>query len=145
MKKLILGFLLIFGISSTLFAEVDCIALATNGEFNEQSAGVKVLNDEEMQEVKGGLIYLGNNVMTPTLVSKYYIVQNTDLPSNLIQEAVGLLYYNETLVYAKRYYRSQIEYTWLIGYNPQTGYMRDLSLMGASSRTLKHLNSKYRY
>ncbi|WP_300826976.1 hypothetical protein [Helicobacter sp. UBA3407] len=54
MKKLILGFLLIFGISSTLFAEVDFIALATNGEFNEQSAGVKVLNEEEMRQVVGG-------------------------------------------------------------------------------------------
>ncbi|WP_299384696.1 hypothetical protein [Helicobacter sp. UBA3407] len=54
MKKLILGFLLIFGISSTLFAEVDFIALATNGEFNEQSAGVKVLNEEEMSKVVGG-------------------------------------------------------------------------------------------
>ncbi|WP_276951112.1 hypothetical protein [Helicobacter rodentium] len=54
MKKLILGFLLIFGISSTLFAEIDFIALVTNGEFNEQSAGVKVLNDEEMSQVVGG-------------------------------------------------------------------------------------------
>ncbi|RDU62296.1 hypothetical protein [Helicobacter ganmani] len=57
MKKLILGFLLIFGISSTLFAEVDFIALATNGEFNEQSAGVKVLNEEEMRQVVGGRMY----------------------------------------------------------------------------------------
>ena len=54
MKKLILGFLLSLGISSTLFAEVDFIALATNGEFNEQSAGVKALSDEEMRQVVGG-------------------------------------------------------------------------------------------
>ena len=54
MKKLILGFLLIFGISSTLFAEVDFIALVTNGEFNKQSAGVKVLNEEEMRQDVGG-------------------------------------------------------------------------------------------
>ncbi|WP_026944612.1 bacteriocin [Helicobacter rodentium] len=61
MKKLILGFLLIFGISSTLLAEVDFIALATNGEFNEQSAGVKVLNDEEMSQVVGGATLFDNN------------------------------------------------------------------------------------
>lgn len=61
MKKLILGFLLSLGISSTLFAEVDFIALATNGEFNEQSAGVKALNDEEMRQVVGGLYSSGYN------------------------------------------------------------------------------------
>ena len=61
MKKLILGTLLSLGISSTLFAEVDFIALATNGEFNEQSAGVKVLNDEEMRQVVGGATLFDNN------------------------------------------------------------------------------------
>ncbi|MDE5925555.1 MAG: hypothetical protein K2N75_04805 [Helicobacter sp.] len=61
MKKLILGTLLSLGISSTLFAEVDFIALATNGEFNEQSAGVKVLNDEEMRQVVGGARAIGDS------------------------------------------------------------------------------------
>ncbi|MBX7491544.1 hypothetical protein [Helicobacter turcicus] len=61
MKKLILGFLLIFGISSALFAEVDFIALATNGKFNEQSAGVKLLNDDEMSKVVGGATLFDDN------------------------------------------------------------------------------------
>ena len=62
MKKLVLGTLLSLGISSILFAgEIDFIALATNGEFNEQSAGVKVLNDEEMRQVVGGATLFDNN------------------------------------------------------------------------------------
>ncbi|WP_289684895.1 hypothetical protein [Helicobacter rodentium] len=72
MKKLILGFLLIFGISSTLFAEVDFIALATNGEFNEQSAGVKVLNDEEMRQVVGGGAYVKQDI-----TKQYGVVNNS--------------------------------------------------------------------
>ncbi|TLD81430.1 hypothetical protein LS70_007940, partial [Helicobacter sp. MIT 11-5569] len=54
MKKFILGFLFSLGISSTLFAEVDLIALATNGKVNENSLGVKALSDDEMQKVVGG-------------------------------------------------------------------------------------------
>ncbi|WP_301007888.1 MULTISPECIES: hypothetical protein [Helicobacter] len=80
MKKLILGFLLIFGISSTLFAEVDFIALATNGEFNEQSAGVKVLNEEEMGQVVGGatlLEYIGNNTYAYTRLNEYGTANNS--------------------------------------------------------------------
>ena len=80
MKKLILGTLLSLGISSTLFAEVDFIALATNGEFNEQSAGVKVLNDEEMRQVVGGatlLKYIGNNTYTYTRLNEYGTTNNS--------------------------------------------------------------------
>ena len=82
MKKLILGTLLSLGISSILFAsEVDFIALATNGEFNEQSAGVKVLNDEEMSKVVGGARAIGdsfysydvvNNLGTRVSYTAYY-------------------------------------------------------------------------
>ncbi|WP_026943528.1 hypothetical protein [Helicobacter rodentium] len=79
MKKLILGFLLIFGISSTLLAEVDFIALATNGEFNEQSAGVKVLNDEEMrQDVGGAYLYIEqNNMLYRNKLNEYGITNNS--------------------------------------------------------------------
>ncbi|WP_416861658.1 hypothetical protein [Helicobacter ganmani] len=85
MKKLILGFLLIFGISSTLFAEVDFIALATNGEFNEQSAGVKVLNEEEMRQVVGGFTqghfikqYSITNNFGQKIYTKTYYYANLD-------------------------------------------------------------------
>ncbi|WP_416860183.1 hypothetical protein [Helicobacter ganmani] len=78
MKKLILGFLLIFGISSTLFAEVDLISLATNGEFNEQSAGVKVLNDEEMRQVVGGA------TISPKTILNSYGVTNIQAQKYLI-------------------------------------------------------------
>ncbi|WP_416829930.1 hypothetical protein [Helicobacter ganmani] len=72
MKKSILGFLLIFGISSTLFAEVDLISLATNGEFNEQSAGVKVLNEEEMSKVVGGA-----TISPKTILNSYGVTNNS--------------------------------------------------------------------
>lgn len=126
---------------------MDLISIATNGAFNENSLGVKTLNDQEMSEVVGGLYEIGNNVISPSLVSKYYIVQNSDLNNDswLMREATGMLYYGEVLVYAKRYYQSRIEQTWLIAYNPSTGYMRDLSLSAASSKTLQVLNYKYKY
>lgn len=71
MKKLILGALFSLGISSTLFAEVDLISLATNGEFNEQSKGVRVLNDEEMSKVVGGA-YVSSN-----FIKHYGVVNNS--------------------------------------------------------------------
>lgn len=71
MKKLMLGALLSLGISSTLFAEVDLISLATNGEFNEQSKGVRVLNDEEMSKVVGGAI------VRHDITKQYGVVNNS--------------------------------------------------------------------
>ncbi|MBD5165723.1 hypothetical protein [Helicobacter sp.] len=79
MKKLMLGALLSLGISSTLFAEVDLISLATNGEFNEQSKGVRVLNDEEMSKVVGGAyLYKIENgrVIVPEVVIHQYGTTN---------------------------------------------------------------------
>lgn len=71
MKKLVLGALLSLGFASTLFAEVDLISLATNGEFNEQSQGVKVLNDEEMSQVVGGAI------VKHDITKQYGVVNNS--------------------------------------------------------------------
>ncbi|MDE5925114.1 MAG: hypothetical protein K2N75_05980 [Helicobacter sp.] len=81
MKKLVLGTLLSLGISSILFAEVDFIALATNGEFNEQSAGVKVLNDEEMSQVVGGAylyeIENGRTTVPEVVIHQYGTANNS--------------------------------------------------------------------
>lgn len=90
MKKLILGTLLSLGISSTLFAsEVDFIALATNGEFNEQSAGVKVLNDEEMSQVVGGAylykIENGRTTVPEVVIHQYGITNIIRAQEYLIQ------------------------------------------------------------
>ncbi|MBX7491031.1 hypothetical protein [Helicobacter turcicus] len=62
MKKLILGVFLSFGFISISYAEeLDLISLATHGKLNESSLGVRVLNDEEMRKVVGGIRYLGTN------------------------------------------------------------------------------------
>ena len=94
MKKLMLGALLSLGISSTLFAEVDLISLATNGEFNEQSKGVKILNDEEMSKVVGGAYVTGslihqygttNNSGTRVSYTAYYeLMPESNKPNELL-------------------------------------------------------------
>ncbi len=53
-KKLFLTLLLSLGFISSLSAqELDFIAVATQGKFNENSLGVKALSDEEMSKVVG--------------------------------------------------------------------------------------------
>ncbi|MBX7491023.1 hypothetical protein [Helicobacter turcicus] len=82
-------------ISISYAEELDLISLVTHGKLNENSLGVRVLNDEEMRKVVGGLYEIGNRVITPTLVSKYYIVQNSDLNNDggLIREAKRFIPY----------------------------------------------------
>ncbi|MDE5603413.1 MAG: hypothetical protein K2I71_05805, partial [Helicobacter sp.] len=55
MKKLFLALGISLGLIS-LAQELDFIALATKGKFNEKSEGVRVLNDEEMSKVVGGAL-----------------------------------------------------------------------------------------
>ncbi|AWI34811.1 hypothetical protein [Helicobacter apodemus] len=56
MKKLFLTLLVSLGFISSLSAqELDFIAVATQGKFNENSLGVKALSDEEMSKVVGGM------------------------------------------------------------------------------------------
>ena len=50
MKKLLLTLSVIAGLLSNAFA-IDLISVATNGKSNENSLGVKTLNNQEMSEV----------------------------------------------------------------------------------------------
>ncbi len=57
MKKLLLTLSVIAGLLSNAFA-IDLISVATNGKSNENSLGVKTLNNQEMSEVIGGATIL---------------------------------------------------------------------------------------
>ncbi|AWI34792.1 hypothetical protein [Helicobacter apodemus] len=147
MKKLFLTLLVSLGFISSLSAqELDFIAVATQGKFNENSLGVKALSDEEMSKVVGRLYQIGGHVITPTLVSKYYIVEKSDLnyDSRLIQEATSKLHYGEALAYVKRYYQSQVEWTWLAGYNLYTKEFREIPF-SASMQSFQFIDSQYKY
>ena len=58
MKKLLLTLSVIAGLLSNAFA-IDLISLATNGKSNENSLGVKTLNNQEMSEIVGGAYLSG--------------------------------------------------------------------------------------
>ena len=57
MKKLLLTLSVIAGLLSNAFA-IDLISVATNGKSNENSLGVKTLNNQEMSEIVGGATIL---------------------------------------------------------------------------------------
>ncbi|WP_300796294.1 bacteriocin [Helicobacter sp. UBA3407] len=111
MKKLILGTLLSLGLTSTLFAgEVDFIALATNGEFNEQSAGVKVLNEEEMKQVVGGAISYARTERKYGLYTNNYYLITEAIGSSLYNDYIKAINPNtESLYLVHRY---QLKYSW---------------------------------
>ncbi|KAB0574898.1 bacteriocin [Helicobacter pullorum NCTC 12824] len=54
MKKLLLTLSVIAGLLSNAFA-IDLISVATNGKSNENSLGIKTLNNQEMSEIVGGM------------------------------------------------------------------------------------------
>lgn len=58
MKKLLLTLSVIAGLLSNAFA-IDLISVATNGKSNENSLGVKTLNNQEMSEIVGGAYISG--------------------------------------------------------------------------------------
>ena len=58
MKKLLLTLSVIAGLLSNAFA-IDLISVATNGKSNENSLGVKTLNNQEMSEILGGAYVQG--------------------------------------------------------------------------------------
>lgn len=67
MKKLLLTLSVIAGLLSNAFA-IDLISLATNGKSNENSLGVKTLNNQEMSKIIGGAyIYMGNQFINMVL------------------------------------------------------------------------------
>ena len=58
MKKLLLTLSVIAGLLSNAFA-IDLISVATNGKSNENSLGVKTLNNQEMSKIIGGAYVQG--------------------------------------------------------------------------------------
>ena len=70
MKKLLLTLSVIAGLLSNAFA-IDLISVATNGKSNENSLGVKTLNNQEMSEIVGGFVYLGSS----SYGTQYYFIE----------------------------------------------------------------------
>ena len=70
MKKLLLTLSVIAGLLSNAFA-IDLISVATNGKSNENSLGVKTLNNQEMSEILGGFVYLGSS----SYGTQYYFIE----------------------------------------------------------------------
>ena len=61
MKKLLLTLSVIAGLLSNAFA-IDLISVATNGKSNENSLGVKTLNNQEMSKIIGGAHVVKNDI-----------------------------------------------------------------------------------
>ncbi len=150
-KKLFLTLLVSLGFMSSVNA-TDFIAVATQGKFNENSLGVKALSDEEMSKVVGGIVRFYTNPY-PSIgrYTNYYYFEKEDF-KNVSQSEMALmnkemsfyLRYDEIPVYAKRFHRGQVEWTWLAGYNVYTGQFRDLGL-SASMKTFQFIDSQYKY
>ena len=70
MKKLLLTLSVIAGLLSNAFA-IDLISVATNGKSNENSLGVKTLNNQEMSEIVGGMTLKHN------FFKQYGVVDNS--------------------------------------------------------------------
>lgn len=85
MKKLLLTLSVIAGLLSNAFA-IDLISVATNEKSNENSLGVKTLNNQEMSKIIGGAYIYGkpvyqygvkNNSNTKIYYTAYYNFQTT--------------------------------------------------------------------
>ncbi|MBZ7943543.1 hypothetical protein H2269_02920 [Campylobacter sp. RM13744] len=100
-------------LSSSAFAE-DILAKVSNGAISDNSAGVKVLNLDEMKEVKGGYYFKrAPNFDYGTGIRSYaYIV--TDADNSQLQISS-----NSTVLAKYRYVNNQKEY-YLQSYNNGT-------------------------
>ncbi|MGJ0113181.1 hypothetical protein [Campylobacter molothri] len=100
-------------LSSSAFAE-DILAKVSNGVISDNSAGVKVLNLDEMKEVKGGYYFKrAPNFDYGTGIRSYaYIV--TDADNSQLQISS-----NSTVLAKYRYVNNQKEY-YLQSYNNGT-------------------------
>ena len=70
MKKLLFVLILSLGFVGSANA-TDLIALATNGKSNENSLGVKTLNNQEMSEIVGGAILRRDPIKDYGIVSNF--------------------------------------------------------------------------
>ncbi|EJQ2689126.1 hypothetical protein NYC79_001784 [Campylobacter jejuni] len=99
--------------SSSAFAE-DILAKVSNGAISDNSAGVKVLNLDEMKEVKGGYYFKRDSAFdynAGSLSSYGYVVMNDSFhqDSNAVTQSLG--YSSSTTIVAKyRYVNNQKDY-----------------------------------
>ena len=146
MKKLLLTLSVIAGLLSNAFA-IDLISLATNGKSNENSLGVKTLNNQEMSEIVGGFVYLGSS----SYGTQYYFIEvqkdvyqglsTSDKRSveNEYKWLSGKLYNNEVLTLAV-----DSRGTYIAAFNTATKTGRDMSLFGNSTKFYKIADKNFR-
>ena len=97
MKKLLAVLTISLGLVGSANA-TDLIALATNGAFNEKSAGVKVLNNKEMEDVVGGdrtfsSSYYANTFISNPIKNNYYANTRPQTPNQAILSNVFMRWY----------------------------------------------------
>lgn len=121
--------------------------MATNGKSNENSLGVKTLNNQEMSEIVGGFVYLGSS----SYGTQYYFIEvqknvyqglsTSDKRSveNEYKWLSGKLYNNEVLTLAV-----DSRGTYIAAFNTATKTGRDMSLFGNSTKFYKIADKNFR-
>ena len=137
MKKLLLTLSVIAGLLSNAFA-IDLISVATNGKSNENSLGVKTLNNQEMGEIVGGFQYFGYIPINGTsYFTAYYTIEAKDYnyqTSEFQKISSQYLKNNEVFLYAQRYKNMNREnLQWLAAYNTATGAIREIPFSASIS------------
>ncbi|EOB4243766.1 hypothetical protein ACIT2J_001450 [Campylobacter jejuni] len=135
-------------LSSSAFAE-DILAKVSNGAISDNSAGVKVLNLDEMKEVKGGTYFHRdpNYDFNGAIPSYAYVATETfdDTPQGREQTAQRIGIDSGRIVLGKiRYVNNQKEY-YLQSYEKSTGTLRDIWAWNGSPAydVLKDFKNQY--
>ncbi|EOI2270210.1 TPA: hypothetical protein SAY82_001828 [Campylobacter jejuni] len=132
-------------LSSSAFAE-DILAKVSNGAISDNSAGVKVLNLDEMKEVKGG-VYTFNRASNYDNVigvrSYAYIAGDSDKTPEQFLQAMNISG-NKIILAKYRYVNNQKEY-YLQSYEKSTGTLRDIWAWNGSPAydVLKDFKNQY--
>ncbi|RTJ49217.1 hypothetical protein C3H65_08815 [Campylobacter jejuni] len=132
-------------LSSSAFAE-DILAKVSNGAISDNSAGVKVLNLDEMKEVKGG-VYTFNRASNYDNVigvrSYAYIAGDSDKTPEQFLQAMNISG-NKIILAKYRYVNNQKEY-YLQSYEKSIGTLRDIWAWNGSPAydVLKDFKNQY--
>lgn len=99
-------------LSSSAFAE-DILAKVSNGVISDNSAGVKVLNLDEMKEVKGGYYFKRDSAFdydAGSLSSTAYVAMDNSINQNSDVVAKSLGYSGGYIIAKYRYVNNQKDY-----------------------------------
>ncbi|MBZ7947743.1 hypothetical protein H2256_02060 [Campylobacter sp. RM9929] len=99
-------------LSSSAFAE-DILAKVSNGAISDNSAGVKVLNLDEMKEVKGGYRFMRDSAFdydAGSLSSTAYVAMDNSINQNSDVVAKSLGYSGGYIIAKYRYVNNQKDY-----------------------------------